>query len=121
MPDPDPDPGCGPNPLANALAATHYAVAAAFNTLAPGAARPVPDDFDWRELEAFIFHLGFAADDSDAALNLYRLLTAVQRIAYREAAGRNAAGHPARLNPHLNPSPSPRPSSTAFTRGGGAG
>ncbi|MFD7583162.1 hypothetical protein [Kitasatospora sp. NPDC059817] len=129
MPDPDPDPDFGPNPLANllanALAATHYAVAAAFNTLAPGVAQPVPDDFDWRELEAFIFHLGFAADDSDAALNLYRLVTAVQRIAYREAAGRNAAGHPARLNPHLNPGPSlapnPRPSSAGFTRGGGAG
>lgn len=69
--------------------------------------------------------MGFVADGSDAALNLYRLLTAVQRIAYREAAGRNAAGHPARLNPHpsphLKPGPNPRPPSAGFTRGSGAG
>ncbi|MFJ2191488.1 hypothetical protein ACIOJE_26750 [Kitasatospora sp. NPDC087861] len=111
-PMPDPDPCPAPDPLANALAATHYAVATAFNALVPGTAPPVPDDFDWRELEAVIYHLGFAADESDAALNLYRLLAAVQRIAYREAAGRNSTGHPARLNP-CTPS-------VGFTRGGGA-
>ncbi|MFJ2575360.1 hypothetical protein [Kitasatospora aureofaciens] len=88
------------NPLANALAATNYAVAAAFNALGPTAVTPAtPDDFDWPELEAFIHQLGFDADHSDAALNLYRLLTAVQRIAYREGAGRNPTWSPARLNP----------------------
>ncbi|MER7669435.1 hypothetical protein ABTY61_13310 [Kitasatospora sp. NPDC096128] len=86
----------------NALAAAQYAVAAAFNSLSPiptPVTPPVPDDFDWPTLEAFVFHLGFAADDSDAALNLYRLLFAVQRIAYREAAGRNAPWPATRLGP----------------------
>lgn len=87
--------------VANALAAAQYAVAAAFNSLSTTApvTPPVPDDFDWPALEAFVFRLGFAADDSDAALNLYRLLSAVQRIAYREAAGRNAPWPAARLHP----------------------
>ncbi|MEU9041831.1 MULTISPECIES: hypothetical protein [unclassified Kitasatospora] len=89
-----------PDPLANALAATQYAVAAAFNALATDPVTPpVPDDFDWPDLESFVFNLGFAADDSDAALNLYRLLFAVQRIAYREAAGRNSPWLATRLNP----------------------
>ncbi|MFI9331655.1 hypothetical protein ACIGZJ_29460 [Kitasatospora sp. NPDC052868] len=90
--------------LANALAATHYAVAAAFLTHArhhhiPTQLPSCPDDFDWPQLEALIHRLGYEADESDAALNLYRLLTAVQRIAYREGAGRNANWHSARLNP----------------------
>ncbi|WP_030060824.1 MULTISPECIES: hypothetical protein [Streptomyces] len=89
-----------PDPIANAVAAAQYAVAAAFNTFsAAPVTPPVPDDFDWPDLETFIHHLGFAADDSDTALNLYRLLFAVQRIAYREAAGRNSPWHAARLNP----------------------
>ncbi|WP_395295870.1 hypothetical protein ACF9IK_22120 [Kitasatospora hibisci] len=90
-----------PDPLLpNALAATHYAVAAAFNAHTGGTpVPPAPDDFDWRQLEAFVHRLGFEADHSDATLNLYRLLTAVQRIAHREAAGRNTDWHPARLNP----------------------
>ncbi|MFE6056532.1 hypothetical protein ACFQ6N_37815 [Kitasatospora sp. NPDC056446] len=108
MPDPAADaPADAPTPapapdagVANALAAANYAVAAAFNTLAIApVAPPVPDDFDWPELESFIHDLGFAADDSDAALNLYRLLFAVQRIAYREAAGRNSPWLATRLNP----------------------
>ncbi|MGW2372796.1 hypothetical protein [Kitasatospora sp. NPDC001683] len=86
--------------VANALAAAHYAVAAAFNSLSPAPVTPpVPDDFDWPQLEAFVFHLGFAADESDAALDLYRLLFAVQRIAYREAAGRNSPWPATRLTP----------------------
>ncbi|MET8544570.1 hypothetical protein ABZW03_28595 [Kitasatospora sp. NPDC004799] len=94
-PDPAADPG-----VANALAAANYAVAAAFNTVfGVAVAPPVPDDFDWPELETFVHHLGFAADDSDTALNLYRLLFAVQRIAYREAAGRNTPWDATRLNP----------------------
>ncbi|MFD8784674.1 hypothetical protein [Kitasatospora sp. NPDC059599] len=94
-PTPTPTPA-----VANALAATHYAVAAAFNTLAGvPVTPPVADDFDWPDLETFIHHLGFAADDSETALNLYRLLFAVQRIAYREAAGRNSPWSAARLNP----------------------
>ncbi|MBO1417812.1 hypothetical protein, partial [Streptomyces sp. FH025] len=61
--------------VANALAATNYAVAAVFNALATGpVVPPVPDDFDWPELENFVHDLGFAADHSDVALNLYRLL-----------------------------------------------
>ncbi|MER7848818.1 hypothetical protein ABTZ03_33315 [Kitasatospora sp. NPDC096077] len=85
--------------LKNALAATQYAVAAAFNSLTPTPVTPpVPDDFDWPELEAFLFRLGFAADSSDAALDLHRLLFSVQRIAYREAAGRNAPWPATRLH-----------------------
>ncbi|MEV7775377.1 hypothetical protein [Kitasatospora sp. NPDC086791] len=61
--------------------------------------RAYTDDFDWSELETFIHHLGFAADDSETALNFYRLLFAVQRIAYREAAGRNSPWSATRLNP----------------------
>ncbi|MEU6233558.1 hypothetical protein [Kitasatospora sp. NPDC047058] len=95
MPGPSPE-----SPLANALAAATYAVAAAFNAHTGGTpVPPAPDDFDWPQLEAFVHGLGFEADHSDAALNLYRLLTAVQRIAYREAAGRNTTWHPTRLNP----------------------
>ncbi|MEV7778836.1 hypothetical protein [Kitasatospora sp. NPDC088351] len=95
-----------PPPLANALAAAHYAVAAAFDAYADHPCGPVvPDDFDWPELEAFLYELGYEADESDVALNLYRLLTAVQRIAYREAAGRNATWHPGRLNPRPRPRP----------------
>ncbi|WP_405361078.1 hypothetical protein OG535_22960 [Kitasatospora sp. NBC_00085] len=102
MPEVPPQP-----PLANALAAAHYAVAAAFNAhTATGCTPTVPDDFDWPQLEAFIHQLGYDADESDAALNLYRLLTAVQRIAYREGAGRNTTWHPARLN--LRPGAGPR-------------
>ncbi|MFE5583315.1 hypothetical protein [Kitasatospora sp. NPDC056531] len=98
MSDPDPDPA-----VANALAATHYAVAAAFNSLAATPVTPpVPDDFDWPDLESFVFRLGFAADGSDTALNLYRLLFAVQRIAYREAAGRNSPWLASRLNPRAH-------------------
>ncbi|MFD5464412.1 hypothetical protein ACFWIQ_16545 [Kitasatospora sp. NPDC127059] len=77
-------------------------VAAGFNSLTPARAPvtpSVPDDFDWPGLESFLFHPGFAADGSDAALNLHRLLFAVQRIAYREAAGRNAPWPAARLHP----------------------
>ncbi|MFF7992983.1 hypothetical protein ACFZDG_24710 [Kitasatospora xanthocidica] len=86
--------------VANALAAAQYAVAAAFNTFsAVSVTPPVADDFDWPDLENFIHHLGFAADDSETALNLYRLLFAVQRIAYREAAGRNSPWLATRLNP----------------------
>ncbi|MBP0451383.1 hypothetical protein J5Y04_17785 [Kitasatospora sp. RG8] len=92
--------------LGNALAAAHFAVAAAFNAHARGDVTPaVPDDFDWPQLEAFIHQLGYEADESDAALNLYRLLTAAQRIAYREGAGRNTTWHPARLNPRPRPGP----------------
>ncbi|MQS13671.1 hypothetical protein F7Q99_15670 [Streptomyces kaniharaensis] len=92
------------DPVVNALAATRYAVAAAFNSFGPAAVTPAaPDDFDWPELEAFIHQLGFAADHSDADLNLYRLLTAVQRIAYREGAGRNPNWSRARLNPLPRP------------------
>ncbi|MGA5818404.1 hypothetical protein ACPC54_11155 [Kitasatospora sp. NPDC094028] len=88
-----------PEAVANALAATRYAVAAAFNsTSSTPATKPVPDDFDWPALEDFIHHLGIAADDSEAALNLYRLLMAVQRIAYREGAGRNSPFPATRLN-----------------------
>ncbi|MGW2252401.1 hypothetical protein ACWCXH_19665 [Kitasatospora sp. NPDC001660] len=89
-----------PDSLPNALAATNYAVATAFNAISPGLVTSAPpDDFDWPELEAFIYRLGFAADHSEVALNLYRLLLAVQRIAYREAAGRNPTWDRARLNP----------------------
>ncbi|MFJ9607208.1 hypothetical protein ACIRS1_12805 [Kitasatospora sp. NPDC101176] len=102
MPEPQP---C---PLRNALAATHYAVAAAFRDYAPTAGVPaVPDDFDWPRLEAFLHRLGFEADHSVVALDLYRLLTAVQRIAYREAAGRNTAWPATRLNPAPGPAPGP--------------
>ncbi|MEV7020540.1 hypothetical protein [Kitasatospora sp. NPDC093558] len=88
-----------PQPLPNALAAANYAVAAAFNALSPGFVAPAPpDDFDWPALEGFVYQLGFAADHSELALNLYRLLTAVQRIAYREGGGRNLWS-PARINP----------------------
>ncbi|MGW3076813.1 hypothetical protein [Kitasatospora sp. NPDC001132] len=98
-PTPTPDPADDPG-VANALAAANYAVAAAFNALfGVAVAPPVPDDFDWPKLDAFVHHLGFAADDSDTALNLYRLLFAVQRIAYREAAGRNSPWSAARLSP----------------------
>ncbi|MEV7778070.1 hypothetical protein [Kitasatospora sp. NPDC088351] len=90
--------------LANALSATHYAVSTAFTAHAERhhlstQLPPAPDDFDWPQLEHFIHHLGFEADESDAVLSLYRLLTAVQRIAYREAAGRNSTWHPTRLHP----------------------
>ncbi|MFJ6775422.1 hypothetical protein ACIQOV_31415 [Kitasatospora sp. NPDC091257] len=75
-------------------------MAAAFNSVfGVPVAPPVPDDFDWPALEDFVHHLGFAADDSDTALNLYRLLFAVQRIAYREAAGRNSPWQATRLHP----------------------
>ncbi|MFE4397239.1 MULTISPECIES: hypothetical protein [Streptomycetaceae] len=89
MPDPVLDPAADPDVL-NALAASHYAVAP-----------PVPDDFDWPKLETFVHDLGFAADDSDTALNLYRLLFAVQRVAYREAAGRNSPWQATRLHPRV--------------------
>ncbi|MGW3183612.1 hypothetical protein ACWDD9_30485 [Kitasatospora sp. NPDC001119] len=101
MPDPVLDPAADPDVL-NALAATHYAVAAAFNALfGVAVAPPVPDDFDWPKLENFVHDLGFAADDSDTALNLYRLLFAVQRVAYREAAGRNSPWQATRLHPRV--------------------
>ncbi|MFJ8471991.1 hypothetical protein [Kitasatospora sp. NPDC094011] len=91
MPDPAID---------NALAAAQYAVAAAFNSFSPTPVTPpVPDDFDWPDLEAFLFRLGFAADSSDTALALHRLLFSVQCIAYREAAGRNAPWPATRLQP----------------------
>ncbi|MFE4977016.1 hypothetical protein ACFRAR_33540 [Kitasatospora sp. NPDC056651] len=93
------DPAADPE-VANALAAANYAVATAFNTtFGVTVAPPVPDDFDWPELEEFVHDLGFAADDSDTALNLYRLLVVVQRIAYCEAAGRNSPWQDTRLNP----------------------
>ncbi|WP_316526673.1 hypothetical protein [Kitasatospora brasiliensis] len=93
------DPAADPV-VTNALAAANYAVAAAFNALfGVAVAPPVPDDFDWAELDTFVFDLGFAADDSETALNLHRLLFAVQRIAYREAAGRNSPWAATRLNP----------------------
>ncbi|MFJ6622657.1 hypothetical protein ACIQOW_34385 [Kitasatospora sp. NPDC091335] len=88
----------------NALAAANYAVAAAFNALSGVSVAPaVPDDFDWPGLETFVHRLGFAADDSDTALNLYRLLFAVQRIAYREGAGRNSPWLATRLNSRPQP------------------
>ncbi|MFF2748749.1 hypothetical protein ACFVVA_24825 [Kitasatospora sp. NPDC058048] len=107
-PTPASDPVTDPD-VANALAAANYAVAAAFNTVfGVAVAPPVPDDFDWPKLEDFVHHLGFAADDSDTALNLYRLLFAVQRVAYREAAGRNSPWHATRLNPRSGAVPAPR-------------
>ncbi|MFJ9692845.1 hypothetical protein [Kitasatospora sp. NPDC101183] len=96
-----------PEAFANALAATHYAIAAAITSAYPRAPVPVapavPDDFDWSELDAFVHHLGFTADESDAAQHLYRLLFAVHRIAYREGAGRNSPWGPARLNLRQHP------------------
>ncbi|MFI6156025.1 hypothetical protein ACIBCA_25455 [Kitasatospora sp. NPDC051170] len=93
-----------PDPFANAIAATHYAIAASINTVFPLAAMPVvPDDFDWPELDTLVHHLGFVADESDAAQHLYRLLFAVHRIAYREGAGRNSPWLPTRLNPRETP------------------
>ncbi|MFE6504360.1 hypothetical protein [Kitasatospora sp. NPDC057738] len=112
VPDPAADPAASPaaDPdVVNALAAANYAVAAAFNTVfGVAVAPPVPDDFDWPKLEDFVHHLGFAADDSDTALNLYRLLFAVQRVAYREAAGRNSPWLATRLNPRADAIPGPR-------------
>ncbi|MEV7778059.1 hypothetical protein [Kitasatospora sp. NPDC088351] len=98
--------------LTNALAATRYAVATAFTAhtdrhLLPALLPPAPDDFDWPQLEAFIHELGYEADESDAVLSLYRLLTAVQRIAYREAAGRNSTWHATRVHPARPSGPDP--------------
>ncbi|MGW4896950.1 hypothetical protein ACWEQL_32535 [Kitasatospora sp. NPDC004240] len=90
--------------LANALAATRYAVATAFAAHAErhhlGARSPAePDDFDAPQFASFIHQLGYEADESTAAHSFYRLLLAVQRIAYDEGAGRNSDHSPARLNP----------------------